>query len=141
MLLEAEVRDALLAEFEDAPYVRPSWSRVERSKPMAEQLADAQTHDACCLVPARMDTRWWRDYCRYAEVRFLRGRVRLDGQKGSPPFPSAVVIFGLPESVVWWDLRGELDATQLGLGESEEPTRMRVPVTFLYGRSWMAEAA
>lgn len=47
-----------------------------------------------CLVPARIDTRWWWDYCRYGEVRFLRGRLKFGGGDNSAPFPSAVVIFG-----------------------------------------------
>lgn len=58
-----------------------------------------------CLLPARVDTAWWWDYCRYGEVRFLRGRLRFgDGDNGAP-FPSAVVIFR-PEDepcVIWWE--------------------------------------
>jgi hypothetical protein len=47
-----------------------------------------------CLVPARTDTRWWWESCRFGEIIFIRGRVRFDGEKGGAPFPSAVVIFG-----------------------------------------------
>lgn len=46
-----------------------------------------------CLVPARVDTRWWWDYCRHGEVRFLPGRLRFSGGDAAP-FPSAVVVFG-----------------------------------------------
>ncbi|HEY8768741.1 MAG TPA: DNA N-6-adenine-methyltransferase [Dehalococcoidia bacterium] len=56
-----------------------------------------------CLVPARTDTAWWWDHARHGEVRFLRGRLRFVGADSSAPFPSAVVIFGLPARVVWWE--------------------------------------
>jgi phage N-6-adenine-methyltransferase len=46
-----------------------------------------------CLVPARVDTAWWHDYCARGEVRFLRGRVRFGGAESGAPFPSAVVVF------------------------------------------------
>ena len=58
-----------------------------------------------CLLPARVDTAWWWDYCRYGEVRFLRGRLRFGGGENGAPFPSAVVIFR-PQGescVVWWE--------------------------------------
>ena len=46
------------------------------------------------LVPARTDTAWWHDYVvPFAEVRFLRGRVKFEGAPTTAPFPSAVVIF------------------------------------------------
>jgi phage N-6-adenine-methyltransferase len=45
-----------------------------------------------CLVPARVDTRWWQDICELGEVRFLRGRLRFNGADPAP-FPSAVVVF------------------------------------------------
>ena len=45
-----------------------------------------------CLIPARTDTAYWHDYCFKGEVRFLRGRLSFSN-KGTAPFPSAVVIF------------------------------------------------
>lgn len=58
-----------------------------------------------CLLPARVDTAWWWDYCRYGEVRFLRGRLRFGGGDNGAPFPSAVVIFRPQDEprVVWWE--------------------------------------
>lgn len=59
-----------------------------------------------CLVPARVDTAWWWDFCRYGEIRFLHGRLRFGDSESGAPFPSAVVIFPcrkptvLPEA--WW---------------------------------------
>jgi phage N-6-adenine-methyltransferase len=47
-----------------------------------------------CLVPARVDTGWWWNFCRYGEIRFLRGRLKFGGADTGAPFPSAVVVFG-----------------------------------------------
>jgi phage N-6-adenine-methyltransferase len=55
------------------------------------------------LVPARVDTRWWWNHCRYAEIRFLRGRLKFGGGANPAPFPSAVVIFGRQANVIWWE--------------------------------------
>jgi phage N-6-adenine-methyltransferase len=49
-----------------------------------------------CLLPARVDTRWWQRYIEplpKADVRNLPGRQRFSESKNSAPFPSAVVIF------------------------------------------------
>lgn len=45
-----------------------------------------------CLVPSRTDTEWWHDYAMKGKIVFIRGRLRFNN-KGSAPFPSAVVIF------------------------------------------------
>lgn len=58
-----------------------------------------------CLVPARTDTRWWRDYVGHydwetrtqvnhaSEVRLVTGRLKFGDAKHTAPFPSAVVIY------------------------------------------------
>lgn len=56
-----------------------------------------------CLVPARVDTNWWWDYCRFGEIRFLRGRLKFVGAPANAPFPSAVIIFPNKAKVVWWE--------------------------------------
>jgi phage N-6-adenine-methyltransferase len=53
-----------------------------------------------CLLPARTDTKCWQRYVEplpKADVRFLPGRQRFS-EKGTAPFPSAVVIFRPPVS-------------------------------------------
>jgi phage N-6-adenine-methyltransferase len=47
-----------------------------------------------CLLPARVDTRWWHDYVRHGYVYFIRGRVKFGDASNCAPFPSAVVAFG-----------------------------------------------
>ena len=46
-----------------------------------------------CLVPARVDTRWWHTYAEAGEYRFVRGRIRFVGARYNAPFPCAVVVF------------------------------------------------
>ena len=46
-----------------------------------------------CLLPARTDTKWFHDYCRSGEIRFLRGRLKFGTSTNSAPFPSMIVIF------------------------------------------------
>ena len=46
-----------------------------------------------CLLPARVDTRWWHDFCAKGEVHFVKGRLKFGGAKNSAPFPNAVVVF------------------------------------------------
>lgn len=110
-LLDREFRfdvpelDSLAQEWSGRGWVCPPYGRQ-----IGKWLAKA--HEAAAagalvvaLVPARTDTGWWWDYCRFHEVRFLRGRVRFEGGRSGAPFPSAVVIFGRPARVVWWDWR------------------------------------
>lgn len=50
-----------------------------------------------CLLPARTDTRWWRDYVMKAsELRFISGRVKFGDSDTGAPFPSVIAIFGTP---------------------------------------------
>ena len=71
------------------PYGRGIGAWVEKA------YRSAKEHGATvvCLLPARVDTRWWHDYCALGEVVFLRGRLKFGGSKNSAPFPSAVVVF------------------------------------------------
>lgn len=77
----------------------------EISEWMRKAFEQAHTHGirVVCLVPARVDTGWWWDYARHGEVRFLRGRLKFGGGTMGAPFPSAVVIFGSPARVIWWE--------------------------------------
>jgi phage N-6-adenine-methyltransferase len=46
------------------------------------------------LLPARTDTKWFQDYVLpYAELRWVRGRLKFGGAKNSAPFPSVVAIY------------------------------------------------
>ena len=45
------------------------------------------------LLASRTDTSWWHKYVMKGEIRFIKGRLKFDGQDNSAPFPSAIVVF------------------------------------------------
>lgn len=47
-----------------------------------------------CLLPGRVDTRWFHDYCMKGEIRIVKGRLKFGGSEWNAPFPNIVVIFG-----------------------------------------------
>lgn len=47
-----------------------------------------------CLLPARTNTHWWHEWViPYAEVRFVRGRLKFNAVGNSAPFPSVIAVF------------------------------------------------
>ncbi len=46
-----------------------------------------------CLLPARVDTRWWHTHARQGRIEFLKGRLKFGNAENGAPFPSAVVTF------------------------------------------------
>ncbi len=75
------------------PYGKPIAAWVERAH--FETLVFESGPDlTCMLLPARTDTKWFQDYVLpYAEVEFIRGRVKFGGHRNSAPFPSCVAVF------------------------------------------------
>ena len=46
------------------------------------------------LIPARTDTTYFHSYIyNYAEIRFIKGRLKFNDGKQGAPFPSMVVIY------------------------------------------------
>lgn len=59
-----------------------------------EKLASKQALLCVALLPARTDTRWFHEHIYgKAEIRFLRGRLKFSGMKGSGKFPSMICIW------------------------------------------------
>jgi phage N-6-adenine-methyltransferase len=61
-----------------------------------QKAFEASLYGACvvCLLPARVDTRWWHEYVTAAtDIRFIKGRLKFGSQRNSAPFPSAIVVF------------------------------------------------
>jgi phage N-6-adenine-methyltransferase len=71
------------------PYGRGIAAWVEKAYKSAKESGAT----VVCLLPARVDTRWWHDYCANGEVHFLKGRLKLGNATNCAPFPSAVVVF------------------------------------------------
>lgn len=48
-----------------------------------------------CLIPARVETNWFHDYCIPHEIRFVKGRIHFedeDGKSGRPRFGCVLII-------------------------------------------------
>jgi len=106
----AAVRDGGVyvgSEFEGGVrWVNPPARAVARWVRAASEYSSFPGCVAVCVVPVDTTAAWWWDYCRRAEVRFLREPLVWD-QAGEAlaPVASAVVVFGARRaSVLWWDL-------------------------------------
>jgi phage N-6-adenine-methyltransferase len=97
--------DGLEQEWRGSVWLNPPYSDTRRWLEKAWESSRAGA-TVVCLVPASTGTSWWWDFCRFGEVRFLRGRLRFDDSATGAPFASAVVVFGpgVRERVVWWEL-------------------------------------
>jgi len=89
-----EVDDGLSQEWKGVCWMNPPYGRgiglwVEKAYTSAQKNGAT----VVCLLPARVDTKWWQDYCSKGEVFFVRGRLKFGGNKNPAPFPSAVVVF------------------------------------------------
>jgi site-specific DNA-methyltransferase (adenine-specific) len=76
-------------------YMNPPYGR--KIGPWVRKL-DAQyradhTTAAIGLLPARVDTKWWKHLAAYT-VCFWSGRVKFSGSKDAAPFPTAIVYLG-----------------------------------------------
>jgi phage N-6-adenine-methyltransferase len=88
--------DGLALAWKGRVWMNPPYSQV--GKWMAKAAAEVEAGNAelvVCLVPARVDARWYRAAAGVASVvRILPQRVKFGGLADSAPFPSAVVVLG-----------------------------------------------
>ena len=99
--------DALIVPWEGRCFMNPpygkdikNWVRKAYNEVIAEN-ADI----VVALVPARVDTAWFNDYCAPWLHRHIRGRLKFElngkpildkhGRPVSAPFPSTLVYMGL----------------------------------------------
>ena len=86
--------DGLSQEWKGVCWMNPPYGReISKWVEKAYKSAKANGATVVCLLPARVDTRWWHDYCAKGEVHFVKGRLKFGGAKDSAPFPNAVVVF------------------------------------------------
>lgn len=72
------------------PYGREIGKWVHAAK--QEHMTNGTT--IVMLLPARTDTKWFHeDILGWADIRFLKGRLKFGGSKNSAPFPSMLVIY------------------------------------------------
>ncbi|WP_189493767.1 DNA N-6-adenine-methyltransferase [Formosimonas limnophila] len=87
-------QNGLLQVWSGTCWMNPPYGRTINQW-IKKAFESTQTHQATvvCLLPARVDTKWWHHYCIHGEVTFLKGRVKFGGAKNSAPFPSVLVVF------------------------------------------------
>lgn len=85
--------------FGERCWMNPPYGRaiVPWVKKAQDEARDPKTL-VVAILPVRSDTAWWHDYVLpYAEVRFMRGRVKFvdaEGKTGDPaPFPTCIVVW------------------------------------------------
>lgn len=72
------------------PYGREIGKWVEKAYRQATEFGCT----VVALLPARTDTKWFQEFVLpYAELRWVRGRLKFGGSKNSAPFPSVVAIY------------------------------------------------
>lgn len=87
--------DGLAYQWNGRVYMNPPYGR--EIEPWVEKLcaeyARGNVSEAIALVPARVDTDWFRRFRDFA-VCFIDGRLKFSGHTNSAPFPSAVIYLG-----------------------------------------------
>lgn len=76
--------------FCNPPYCRQTEKWVKKA------FEESQKPDTkvVMLLPCRPDVKWFHDYCLpYAEIRYIKGRLKFGKSKNSAPFPSMICIF------------------------------------------------
>ena len=87
-------QDGLTQPWDGVCWMNPPYGReIAAWVQKAYRSAKENGATVVCLLPARVDTRWWHDYCANGEVFFVRGRLKFSGAENSAPFPNAVVVF------------------------------------------------
>ena len=101
-------RRSVMRDLAEIPLLRHCWPRFEATKRVkfccTKSEPEPESADAgatvVCLLPSRTDTQWWHDHVLpFAEIRYLRGRIRFNGIENSAPFPSVIEVFRPPAEV------------------------------------------
>ena len=86
--------DGLKQDWQGVCWMNPPYGReIGKWVEKAYRSAKENGTTVVCLLPARVDTRWWHDFCAKGEFLFVKGRLKFGDAKDSAPFPSAVVVF------------------------------------------------
>lgn len=89
-----EKDDALNKEWPGVFWMNPPYSNCGIwIKKAFEEVEKGST--GVCLIPARVETGWFHEYCIPHEIRFVKGRIHFfdkDGQSGRPHFGCVLVI-------------------------------------------------
>ena len=84
-------RDGLTGQWEGHVWCNPPYGRVIKDWVLKAQ----QHHDlVVMLLPARTDTKWFHELVLpYADVQFIKGRLKFGNSKTAAPLPSMIVTY------------------------------------------------
>lgn len=86
--------NGLSQKWEGVCYMNPPYGREIGKWVKKAKLESENGATVVCLLPARTDTKWFHDHIYgFAEIRFVKGRLKFGESKNSAPFPSMVVVF------------------------------------------------
>ena len=85
--------DGLLQPWDGVCWMNPPYGRTIRHWIEKAYTSSLKGVTVVCLLPARTDTRWFHEYCKYGKITFIKGRLKFGGCKNNAPFPSMIVVF------------------------------------------------
>ena len=90
-----EKEDGLSQDWKnEVVFCNPPYSVKEQNRWVKKCYEESRHATVVMLIPARTDTdRFHRYILPYAEIRFIKGRLRFTGAKDNAPFPNMVVVF------------------------------------------------
>jgi phage N-6-adenine-methyltransferase len=90
-----QLDDGLLKSWVDEiVWCNPPYGRKEIGRWLEKGYYSSKAGATCVfLVPARLDSGWWHDWCMKGEIRIFRRRLRFDNANNWAPFASAVIVF------------------------------------------------
>jgi len=93
-----EADDALTKPWTGRTFCNPPYQYCAKFVERAiDEARNGNAEIVVLLVPARTDTRWFREAWEHAdEVRFLSGRIAFEGASGPAPFPSSAIVLRRP---------------------------------------------
>lgn len=76
-------------------FVNPPYSRGEIRKWTAKMAAEREAAEIIvALLPVRTSDRWWvENVAPYADITYVRGRIKFEGMPAGAPFPSALAVY------------------------------------------------
>lgn len=97
-----KVEDGLAQEWNaDSVFLNPPYGRTISlwTRKLHREWCEGRTQEFVALLPARVDTKWWRDFITFDMlVCFIDGRLRfLDsetGEAGDPAMFPSVLVYG-----------------------------------------------
>jgi len=85
--------DGLSKDWTGRVFCNPPYSDIEPWMKKGHDAVNVGGADVVVfLVPSRTGTKWWHSYAVHHELRWVRGRLKFGGLRGSAPFDVCLVI-------------------------------------------------